>query len=111
MKFVTKQSKMNERKTGSKGNKKGTNKEELENTHMRKKGLMGKSLRPVAYGLAAKRPNQQNEFEQRGREERMLQTTDIERQRKRRKYMTMRGKLENNDSMKGWRKCWTNRCV
>jgi len=39
-----------------------------------KEGADGKSLRPVSYGLATKRPNQQNEFEQRGREERMLQT-------------------------------------
>lgn len=55
--------------------------------------------------------SQQNEFEQRGRETRMLQTKDRERQRKRRKCMTMRGKSEITDSVKGWRKRWTNRCV
>lgn len=76
---------------------------------MRKKGLMG-SHSDLLH-MAQQPRDQTNRTSLNKEEERKgCYRPDIEKQRKRRKYMTMRGKLENNDSVKGWRKYWTDAC-
>lgn len=98
---------MNERKTVSEGNKKvmRTKRTVREHSHVRERAD-GKSVQPAAHGLATNRTSLNKEEERQGcyRQQR-------ERQRQTRKCMTMKGKSENTDSMKRWRKWWTNRCV
>ncbi len=96
---------MNERKTVSEGNKKvmRTKRTDREHSHVRERAD-GKSVRPAANGLATNRMSLNKEEERQG-------CYRQQRERERQGNAWQWGGSQNTDSMKRWRKWWTNRCV